>query len=101
MCNLQTFQHFFITQNYWPLNHDCTHWEFTAHMRPPQNAAEEAACEYARVHARDVVREDLKNMKMVQSNLQSGAKRYQVLGEMEPMVRHSYKVVAEQVGRGW
>jgi hypothetical protein len=37
----------------------------------------------------------------VQSTLASGAKKYQVLGENEPMVRSGYKTVAEQVGSGW
>lgn len=101
MCDIQAFQGFFITLNFWPISHDQTKWDVCIHMLPPQSAAGEVAAEYNRAHSREVVREDLKNMQMVQSNLNSGAKRYQILGTMEPMVWHTYKVVAEQVGNGW
>lgn len=101
MCNIQQFQGFYMSQDYWPLSHDRTQWSLTVHMIPPQNAAQEVAAEYSRIFTCGVIREDLKNLKMVQSNLNSGAKKYQQLGNMETMVRHSYKVVAEQVGSGW
>ena len=101
MCNLQPLQGFFATQNYWPVGHDHTYWEFMIFMRPPANAAGEVIAEYNRSYLRDVVREDMKNLRMVQSTLSSGAKKYQVLGENEPMVRSGYKTVAEQVGSGW
>jgi len=51
-------------------------------------------------YLRDAIREDLMNLAMVQSNLFSGAKQYQFLGNMEPMVGHSYQAVADQVGHG-
>lgn len=101
MCNLQPLHGFFVTQDYWPLSHDSTRWDFMVHMRPPQNAAEEVAAEYNRAFLRDVVREDLPNLAMIQSNLRSGAKTHQQIGEMEVMVRHAYRVVADRVGRGW
>ena len=101
MANFQPLQGFFAIQNYWPLSHNLTQWELIVHMLPPKTAADEVAAEYNRAYLRDVVREDLKNLQMVQSNLSSGAKKYQHLGDMEPMVRHAYKVVAEQVGSGW
>jgi hypothetical protein len=101
MCNLQPLQGFFATQNYWPVAHDKTHLEFMIYMRKPANAAGEVIAEYNRSYLRDVVREDMKNLKMVQSTLASGAKKYQVLGENEPMVRAGYKNVAEHVGTGW
>jgi phenylpropionate dioxygenase-like ring-hydroxylating dioxygenase large terminal subunit len=101
MCNLQPLQGFFATQNYWPVGHDKTYWEFMIFMRKPENAAGEVIAEYNRAYLRDVVREDMKNLKMVQSTLASGAKKYQIVGENEPMVREGYKILAEQVGFGW
>ena len=101
MCNLQPLHGFFVPQDYWPLSHDRTRWDFMVYMRPPQDAAGEVAAEYNRAHLRDVIREDLPNLAMIQSNLRSGAKRHQQVGEMEVMVRHAYKVVADHIGHGW
>ncbi|MGK2940903.1 MAG: aromatic ring-hydroxylating oxygenase subunit alpha [Immundisolibacter sp.] len=101
MCNLQSLQGFFVTQDYWPLSHDRTRWDFMVHMRPPQDAAGEVAAEYNRAYLRDVIREDLPNLAMIQTNLRSGAKKHQQVGEMEIMVRHAYKVLADQIGHGW
>jgi phenylpropionate dioxygenase-like ring-hydroxylating dioxygenase large terminal subunit len=101
MCDLQAFQGFYITLNFWPISHDQTKWDVSIHMIPPKNAAEEVCAEFNRAHSREVVREDLKNMQMVQSNLSSRAKSHQVFGMNEPMVLHTYKVVSEQVGSGW
>jgi len=49
----------------------------------------------------DLNREDLNNLEWVQKNLKAQSKRYQVLGEMEVMVRSAYKTVSEQIGHGW
>lgn len=100
MCNLQPLQGFFVTQDYWPLSHDSTRWDFMVHMRPPQDAAGEVAAEYNRAYLRDVVREDLPNLAMIQRNLRSGAKTHQQLGAMEVMVRHAYQVIANRIGHG-
>ena len=101
MCNLQPLHGFFVPQDYWPLSHDRTRWDFMVYMRPPQDAAGEVAAEYNRAHLRDVIREDLPNLAMIQSNLRSGAKRHQQVGEMEVMVRHAYKVLTDHIGHGW
>lgn len=101
MANFQALQGFFVSQNYWPLSHDRTRWEFEIYMRAPRNAAEEIAIEYNRNYLRDVVREDLQNLNWVQSNLNARTKSHQILGEMETMVRSAYKTLAEQVGSGW
>jgi phenylpropionate dioxygenase-like ring-hydroxylating dioxygenase large terminal subunit len=101
MTNIQPLNGFYASQDYWPLSHNRTRWEETIYMVAPQTAAGDVAAQYNRSHIRDLIREDLKNLKMIQSNLSSGAKKYQILGEMEPMLRHSYKSVAEQVGSGW
>jgi len=69
-------------------------------MDPLKNAADDVVAEYNRIYLRDAIREDLMNLAMVQSNLFSGAKQYQNLGNMEPMVGHSYQAVADQVGHG-
>jgi phenylpropionate dioxygenase-like ring-hydroxylating dioxygenase large terminal subunit len=100
MSNIQPLGGFFITQDYWPISHDKTRWELTIYGDPLQNAAHDVLAEYNRVYLRDAIREDLMNLAMVQSNLFSGAKKYQNLGNMEPMVGHSYQVVADQVGHG-
>lgn len=97
MCNIQPFGGFFGTQDFWPLSHDRTYWELTLHMLPPENAASEVAAEYNRASVRDIVREDLLNIEMIQSNLASGAKTTQNLGDMEIAVRHAYKAVRAQV----
>ena len=101
MANIQPLYGFYAAQDYWPLGHDRTRWEETIYMRPPKTAAQDVAAQYNRSHIRDLIREDLKNLKMIQNNLRSGAKKYQILGDMEPMVRHAYKSLAEQVGAGW
>lgn len=99
MCNIQALQGFFVTQDYWPLAHDRTRWQFMVHMLPPDSAAAEVAAEYNRAYLRDVIREDLLNIEMIQSNIASGAKKTQIMGDMEVAVRHAYKVVREQVER--
>jgi phenylpropionate dioxygenase-like ring-hydroxylating dioxygenase large terminal subunit len=101
MAFIQPYYGFYLVMNYWPLSHDRTYYDFDILMRKPQNAAEEVTIEYNRSYLRDAIREDLMNLKMVQDNLFSGAKKYQHLGEMEVMVRSSYKAIAEQVGSGW
>lgn len=101
MCNLQILMGFFVTQNYWPISHDKTRWEFMLHMLPPQTAAQEAAVEYNRAFLRDVVREDVPNVEMIQQNLLSGAKNTQFIGDQEILVRHGHKVVADRVGHGY
>jgi len=101
MCNIQPLQNFSVTQNYWPLSHNRTEWEFMISVSPLKSAAEDVAVSYTRSRVRDVVREDLYNLHHVQSNLKSGAKKYQILGEMEAMVGICYKTVAEQIGYGW
>ena len=101
MFDLHPLNGFYTTHNYWPIAHDKMLWEYYLHMTPPKDAAGAVAIEYNVALLRDVVREDVKNLEMIQSNLKSGAKRFQILGEMEALIRHSYKVIAEQVGRGW
>lgn len=86
--------------DFWPLSHDRTRFEFTLYMRPLKNAANEVMVEYSRALLRDVVREDLNNLAMVQSNLNSGARQYQNIGDMEVLVGHSYRRVAEYIGHG-
>jgi hypothetical protein len=98
---IQPYYGFYLTMDYWPIVHRRTYYEFDVHMRKPQNAAEAVAIEYNRCYLRDAIREDLMNLKMVQDNLASGAKKFQQLGEMEVMIRSGYKAVAEQVGCGW
>jgi Rieske 2Fe-2S family protein len=100
MSNIQPLGGFFITQDYWPISHDKTRWELTIYMDPLKNAADDVVAEYNRIFLRDAIREDLMNLAMVQSNLFSGAKQYQFLGNMEPMVGHSYQAVADQIGHG-
>ena len=40
-------------------------------------------------------------MEWKQSNMRSGAKPVQVLGDQEIMIRHAYKTVADHVGHGY
>ena len=100
MTNIQPLGGIYLTQDYWPISHDKTRWEMIIYMDPVQNAAQDVLAEYNRVYFRDGVREDLMNLAMVRSNLASGAKQYQFLGNMEPMVGHNYQVVADQIGHG-
>jgi phenylpropionate dioxygenase-like ring-hydroxylating dioxygenase large terminal subunit len=86
--------------DFWPLSHDRTRFEFTLYMRPMENAAHEVMVEYSRSLLRDVVREDLNNLAMIQSNLFSGARKYMNIGDMEVLVGHSYRRVAEYIGHG-
>lgn len=97
MCNIQPLMGWYASQNYWPIDHETTRWEFFLYMPAPQTAAQEVAVEYNRVYLRDVVREDVPNVEWVQSMLRSGGKRTQMLGDQEIMVRHAYKCVDDCV----
>ena len=100
MCWMAPMPGFFLTQDYWPISHDQTRWELQVHLIA-HDAAAAVAAERTWVFFRDAIREDLMNLKMIQTNLLSGAKATQQIGEMEVLVRHSYKALADAVGSGW
>lgn len=91
---------FFLTQEFWPLSHDRTSWDLRVHLVAKDGAAAVAA-ERTWLFFRDAVREDLVNLSMIQTNLLSGGKQYQQLGDMEVLLRHSYKALADHIGHGW
>jgi len=101
MHDIQVLKGWVSTIDFWPLSHDKTYWEACTYMLPRKNIAEDVVAEYNRAHIRDLLREDIYNLAMIQTNLNSGSKKFHILGEMEPLVKHTYKAVAERVGSGW
>lgn len=101
MANFQVTPGFTLAQNYWPVDHETTRWEFMMYTTEARTAAHEVAHEYNRVFLRDVVREDIPNIEWIQKNLRSGAKATQQLADQEILIRHSYKTVADYVGFGY
>jgi hypothetical protein len=101
MHDIQVLKGWVSTIDFWPGSHDKTYWEACTYMLPRKNIAEDVVAEYNRAHIRDLLREDIYNLAMIQTNLNSGSKKFHILGEMEPLVKHTYKAVAERVGSGW
>lgn len=99
MCWMSPMNGFYLSQDFWPLSHESTRWEMRVHINVT-DAASAVAAEYTWAFFRDALREDAMNLKMIQSNLNSGAKRFQHVGEMEALIRHSYQSLAEHVGEG-
>ena len=97
MTNIQPLDGWFVTQNYWPISHNKTRWEMTIYMQPAQTASHWMAQEYNTAYIRDVVREDLNNLEMIQKNLEAGILKEMQFGDQEIMIRHSYKVVEDYV----
>ena len=101
MAYLHPYMNFMTCQNYWPISHNRTRWEYMIHQSTPTSATHDVAAEFNRAIMRDVIREDFMNLEWVQSNLSSGAKKVQHLGDQEIMLRHHYKVVSDFVGCGY
>jgi phenylpropionate dioxygenase-like ring-hydroxylating dioxygenase large terminal subunit len=99
--DIQVLKGLMFTLDCWPISHDKTFWQASAYLLPRKTAAEEVVAEYSRAHIRDLLREDIYNLAMIQTNLNAGSKKYHILGDMEPLVKHTYKAVAERVGSGW
>ncbi|MCG2635053.1 MAG: aromatic ring-hydroxylating dioxygenase subunit alpha [Gammaproteobacteria bacterium] len=97
MTNIQPLDGWYVTQNYWPISHNETRWEMTIYMQPAQTASHWMAQEYNTAYIRDVVREDLNNLEMIQQNLEAGILKEMHFGDQEIMIRHSYKVVDDYV----
>lgn len=89
----------YITYNFWPLAVDRTFLEYAFYMSHAKTPGESISQEFSKVLARDLLREDLSTLESVQAGLVSGAISHMPLSDQEIMLRHSYKVVEDFIGR--
>ena len=89
----------YFTHQFWPLSIDKTLWEGIQYSPPARSAGERFSQEYGQVLQRNAWLEDTGTMEANQIALSSGGKKVFRFQEGEVMLRHSYRVIEEFVGR--
>lgn len=89
----------YVTHNYWPLAVDRTRWETRLYFRRAHNAGQRIGQEFSKILTRDLLREDLGAVEVVQQALASGVLKEMPLSDQEIMLRHQYKIVDEFINQ--